>query len=375
MKRLRILPGGTSTREGSALERLQAQVKDLAQQVARQPSAKDLRELRQAVRSLSRQSNEDDKRMFEALDRMASSTQSVVLGPWTGEVGFELLYWIPFLEWVRAQWNIRPRELVISRGGVESWYGTAPSAYAETFSVVTTEEFRAAIAQEKRKQHRMGAFDDRILGAVLRQRELAHAEVLHPGMMYRAFAPYWNDEAGYARIDQFTRHRLLDPPAAERPEGLPHEYVAVRFYFSESFPATAENQAFARSTIASLAERIPVVLLNPGFSVDEHDDVAPSASGRIFTIGDSMTPIRNLAVQSAVIAGARAFVGTYGGYSYLAPLYRVPAIAFYSRRTFKSHHLHAAERAFEGIGAAPLIPLDVAQANLVQLALGALAAT
>ncbi len=32
-----------------------------------------------------------------------------------------------------------------------------------------------------------------------------------------------------------------------------------------------------------------------------------------------MTPERNLAVQTAVIARARAFVGTYGGYSYLAP--------------------------------------------------------
>ena len=32
------------------------------------------------------------------------------------------------------------------------------------------------------------------------------------------------------------------------------------------------------------------------------------------------SPRRNLALQSAVIAGARAFVGTYGGYSYLAPL-------------------------------------------------------
>ncbi len=46
--------------------------------------------------------------MFETLDRIASSRQPIVIGPWTGEVGFELLYWIPFLEWVRAHWDIRP---------------------------------------------------------------------------------------------------------------------------------------------------------------------------------------------------------------------------------------------------------------------------
>jgi hypothetical protein len=193
--------------------------------------------------------------------------------------------------------------------------------------------------------------------------------------MYRTFAPYWSDEAGYARIDQFTRYRRLEPPLADRPDGLPHDYVAVRFYFSSSFPATPENQAFARTAIASLAERTTVVLLNPGFRVDDHDDLPTSAAGRVVTIADRMTPARNLAVQSAVIAGARAFVGTYGGYSYLAPLYGVPAVAFYSKRTFKPHHLHAAERAFAGVGAAALVPLDVACAPLVQLALGALATT
>jgi ADP-heptose:LPS heptosyltransferase len=155
---------------------------------------------------------------------------------------------------------------------------------------------------------------------------------------------------------------------------LPADYVAVRFYFSECFPATPENQQFARNVVASLAERTTVVVLNPGFAVDEHTDWTPDARGRVVSIGDGLTPERNLAVQSAAIAGARAFVGTYGGYSYLAPLYKVPAVAFYSRQSFKLHHLHAAQRAFSQIGAAALMPLDVAQASLVQAAIGALVA-
>jgi hypothetical protein len=27
-------------------------------------------------------------------------TGDIIAGPWTGEVGFELLYWIPFLNWL-----------------------------------------------------------------------------------------------------------------------------------------------------------------------------------------------------------------------------------------------------------------------------------
>ena len=375
MKRPRLFTSGADARERKVLDRLQAQLSDLAEQVARQPTAKDLRELRQAVRSLSAQSDRDDPRTFETLDQITAGGRPVIVGPWTGEVGFELLYWIPFLEWVRSRWDVRAREIVISRGGVESWYGTAPEAYVDALSLVSADEFRSATSDEKRKQRRIGSFDERIVAAAAQQRGFGDVAILHPGLMYRMFAPYWSDEAGYARIDQFTRYRRLEPPLADRLDGLPHDYVAVRFYFSSSFPATPENQAFARTAIASLAERTTVVLLNPGFRVDDHDDLPPSAAGRIVTIADRMTPARNLAVQSAVIAGARAFVGTYGGYSYLAPLYGVPAVAFYSKRTFKPQHLHAAERAFAGIGAAALVPLDVACAPLVQLALGALATT
>jgi len=350
-----------------------ARLADIARMVGEQPTAKDLRELRQALRGVAGQ--QPERRLFEALDQVASSGRPLLIGPWTGEVGFELLYWIPFLEWARAHWQLSPgREVIVSRGGVASWYGRDAAQYVDVFSLVAPEEFRAAVAEEKRKHRRPGAFDERVADAVVARRGLGEIDHLHPGLMYRAFAPYWSDEAGYALIDRFTRPRLLDRPADAAPAGLPADYVAVRFYFSECFPATEENRMFARSVVSSIAERTPVVVLNPGFSVDEHSDWLPDSRDRIIPITGGLTPERNLAVQSAVIAGARAFVGTYGGYSYLAPMYKVPAIAFYSRPSFKLHHLHAAQRTFSQIGAAALLPIDVAQASLVQVALGALVA-
>jgi hypothetical protein len=88
-------------------------------------------------------------------------------------------------------------------------------------------------------------------------------------------------------------------------------------------------------------------------------------------IADLMCPERNLEIQTAVIAGARAFIGTYGGYSYLAPLCGVPSIAFYSERdAFFAHHLELAERVFRRLGAGSLVPIDVRDAGLLRLALG-----
>jgi hypothetical protein len=72
-----------------------------------------------------------------------------------------------------------------------------------------------------------------------------------------------------------------------------------------------------------------------------------------------MRPEDNLALQTAAIGRASAFVGTYGGYSYLAPLCGVSSVAFYSRQSFKQHHLELAHRAFQRLGGAQLMPVDV----------------
>ena len=349
-----------------------ARLEELIRAVGDRRIAKELRELRQALRGVA--APQPAPSLFETIDQIAASGRPVVIGPWTGEVGFELLYWIPFIEWLRARWQLSPdRELIVSRGGVAAWYRQSADRYVDILSLFSADDFRVSVAEEKRKHRRPGAFDERITEAVVRQRGLGDIDILHPGLMFRAFAPYWSDEAGYALIDQCTRPQLLERSAEKLRTPLPADYVAVRFYFSECFPATPENRQFARNVVSSLADRATVVMLNPGFAVDEHTDWIPD-SRSIISISEGLAPERNLGVQSAVIAGARAFVGTYGGYSYLAPLYKVPAVAFYSRQTFKLHHLHAAQRTFSQIGAAALMPMDVAQASLVQAALGALVA-
>ena len=110
-----------------------------------------------------------------------------------------------------------------------------------------------------------------------------------------------------------------------------------------------------------------MVLLNPGLRVDDHADYAAAASNRVISIETGLAPERNLAVQSAALSHARGFVGTYGGYAYLAPFYGVPAVGFYSDRAFKLHHLHVAQRVFERLGSATVMAIDTAHVELVHL--------
>ena len=66
----------------------------------------------------------------------------IIAGPWLSEVGFEVLYWIPFLRWFQDRYRIDAERIVaISRGGVAEWYGGIAGRYVEIFDHLSPEEF------------------------------------------------------------------------------------------------------------------------------------------------------------------------------------------------------------------------------------------
>src|SRR4029450_13762233 len=84
-------------------------------------------------------------RALDALRRGAG----VRVGPWTGEVGFELLYWIPFLTWLAGQGPGGRRLVAVSRGGAAPWYRHLTSRYMDILDLVTSDEFRERTAGKK----------------------------------------------------------------------------------------------------------------------------------------------------------------------------------------------------------------------------------
>jgi hypothetical protein len=312
---------------------------------------------------------ERERYLRERMGRLVASNLPLIVGPWTGEVGFELLYWIPFLQRLRQMYPIDPGRLtVISRGGVRAWYGHVGGDYAETFDMTTPSAFREATEAIK-KQRNPRAFEKIIVKTVMRRRGFTNVHLIHPSLMYELLWSFWAYQATVSHVDAFTSFRRLPSAAGALPPGLPDDYVAVRFYFSDCFPDTPANRDFIARTLDALAARTHVVLLNTPFAVDDHRDFVTSRSDRVHTIAEHMSPPTNLAIQTAVVENARAFVGTYGGYAYLAPFYGVNSIAFYSRTTFKRQHLDLAHRVFERLGTARLMPVDLRAIEAVELAL------
>jgi hypothetical protein len=327
------------------------------------------------------ESVEEVEETKEALTRMARSGKPIVIGPWLSETGFELLYWIPFLNWAKGYGNFRDDRLIaVSRGGCASWYRHLAAGYADVFDFYSPDEFRTRNEQRileqggLQKHVEIAEFDQEILDRVRRAAGRGEVEVLHPSMMYRLFRIFWRLQASVGLVQGFTVHRRIErPPLGDLAARLPQEYVAAKFYTNNSFPDTAANRAFVAAWLNQLSASHEIVLLNTGLRFDDHDDFQPARRDRIHTVDSLMTPRDNLDVQTRIIGGAKAFVGTYGGFSYLAPLLGVNTLAFFSDGSgFRIDHLEIAKRVFTDLNAASFLPLDVRDLELLRVGLGAL---
>ena len=310
------------------------------------------------------------------IEHSVNGRAPLLLGPWTGEVGYEILYWIPFLRWLAAAYRLSPDRLVaVSRGGAASWYDGIANTYVDAFDLMTPDAFgahaRARTADIRTsKQLALSPLDREIVSSVSR-RVGAAPQAVHPSLMYRLFRAFWSGHQSMSFLERHTRFARIVPPTAADLSGLPREYVAVKFYSARSLPADPSIRATLRSVVAGLALRTPVVLLDTAVRVDEHEDFTFDDIPNTHSARPLMTPSTNLAVQTQIMAGARAFVGTCGSVAWLAPMLGVDTVPLLADAGFLHAHLHVARRVFHRLpGAGMFSPCDLAAVNRLGLAVG-----
>ena len=315
----------------------------------------------------------------EIITMLGRQDRPIIVGPWLTEAGFELLYWIPFLAWVKAYANLHDDQLIIvSRGGAAPWYRHVTPHYHDILSLYSADEFRlrneARVHDQKgRLKHiDVGEFDREIVERVKRARGLNKVRTLHPSLMYDLFNVFWRQQAPITLIEAFSVFRQLPKlPLGELAAHLPRDYVAVKLYANAALPQSAANSAFMAQVLADITQTTDVVLLNTGQRYDDHSDFAPPRRERLHTVEHLMTPETNLDVQTRIICGAKACVGTYGGFSYLAPFYGTNAVAFFSNpNAFRFDHLEVSKRVFSSLKSGSFVPLDIKDVDVVRLALG-----
>ena len=300
-------------------------------------------------------------RVRTQVGRLAKQRGPVLVGPFTGEVGFELLYWVPFIRWaVREFPDLDGRLVVISRGGAEPWICGLDARYMDILTLFSPEEFARHRALADKQRHGVAEFEEKVCEAVKRRIGAPDAPVLHPSVLYQAYFRFLKtNQLAYVRsvrrgedgLEGLTSvYAPIEPPdPGVLAEHLPEEYVAVRFYSSSSFKDAPEGRRFTSAVIESLTRQTNVVLLGHRFNLDEHRDVRGDLPDNVISVDHLLSPENNLALQTAVVGRAKAFVGTYGGFAYLAPFLGVPSLSFsIDRGKTHSWHYELAQRIFDG---------------------------
>ena len=302
-----------------------------------------------------------------ALARIASGTGPVIAGPWLAEVGYEAMYWVPFLRWVQDRFRLPASRLVVlSRGGVSGWYAGIADRYVDIFDHLTpadlaarNEQRQAASESGGRKQTSITALDEELLAFARSAAGAAGATVLHPSLLFQLFRDVWLGNLPVEFL--WARTEFANFPRPPRPAltGLPETYVAVKFYSGVALPDSPFNRSALRGIVESIAARTPVVMLDTGLAVDDHGDYAFSGIPNVVSARAWMTPQTNLGVQTALIAHASQYVATCGGLAWMAPFLRVPTVAVYSDDRLLGPHLMLARQAARQVGAADFMPLDL----------------
>lgn len=343
-----------------------AGVRDRAINIAKEVFRRLRRPVRAALRRRTQLADQWEFYRTEwSVEREIEATVSrgrlLVAGPWLSEVGYETLYWIPFLHWVKAAFRIDAERIVaVSRGGVGSWYAGVASRYVEIWDDLDPAEFaRRNAKRSATKQFAPSPLDRDVLGEVARRIGTSEFDVLHPALMYRLFTLYWSGQRAMGFMDAHTRFTRHEAPVLIDPALLPREYVAVKFYAARSMPDSPEIRSVLAVLLATLAERLPVVLLDTGLVLDEHADYEFTASGRLVSARRWMTPQNNLGVQTQIVAGARAFVGTCGSIAWLAPRLGVDTSAMFVDPKWLHAHLAIAMRAYHKLDAGRFAVADL----------------
>jgi hypothetical protein len=303
--------------------------------------------------------------------RAARGSGPIVVGPWLSEVGYEVLYWVPFLRWFTDYYRIDPaRVIAVSRGGVSGWYEGIADRYVELLDLYPHDEFASrnrARQQGDQKQKGIAQLDEDILAKVRERIGRDDLHVCHPSIMFRLLRQFWLGNESLDHALSYLHYEKVAPTQTVPLPALPNDYVAMKFYTARSFGAQHRHNDLLRAVVESIARRHPVVLLGTGLALDEHEDFLFAGIPGVTNAASWMRPENNLGVQTEIIRRARRFVGTCGSVAWLAPMLGTDTLAVYSDDHLLTSHLYAARHGYGSMQAGRFVALDLQALELMAL--------
>lgn len=301
------------------------------------------------------------------LAAIARGRRPIIAGPWLAEVGYEVLYWIPFLRWFCDAHGVPPDRLVaFSRGGMDPLYADVAGRYVDIFDLLTPAQLAARNAERRhrqegggQKQSAVDTVDEQLLTAARARLGLDAGTVCHPSLFFRLFRHVWHGNLPLDFLWTHTRYKrqTLDlPQAPGAPSG---RYVSAKLYAGPALSTSPPSRAAVREVVSRTSLVSPIVLLETNLGIDEHHDFDLRGVPHVTSAAPMMTPRTNLGAQLGLISRSEAFLGTCGGLAWVAPLLGVPTVALCDDDEALALHLLVARQAGRSVGAAEFSLLDL----------------
>src|SRR6185312_5092378 len=138
----------------------------------------------------------------------------VLLGPFLGEIGYELEYWIPFLRRLLREHRIAPEQAtVMTRGGAALWYRDFAAQELDVLQLLSPEEYLPRLEERRRdagdlKQLRVGRLDRELVA--LAHERLGAFTLVHPGLMFTRLRGLWFRDEPLDTLWPQVEYRRLD---------------------------------------------------------------------------------------------------------------------------------------------------------------------
>ena len=202
-------------------------------------------------------------------------SEYVLFGPWTSEIGFELLYWIPYL---KKNFKLENKKIIIiSRGGVENWYKFSNYyKYFNLLDLVSSSEIKNHFDIKKsiggQKQFFLEDFDKKIIQKVKEKLKINSIEVIHPKEMYNFFKPYWSGLYSYGFrtiVEKEMKFNELD-----KIDLKVKNFVACKIYSSSILNIDQNKEIYSQKIkiiLNEILKKFNIIFLN--FETDDDHQV------------------------------------------------------------------------------------------------------
>lgn len=277
------------------------------------------------------------------------NAKTVLLGPWTGEVGPELQYWIPYLRRIRSLGFFgNGKVIAISRGGVEVWYSDFVNDYVDFFDYQDATAFSKAQINPKTKSHKQLAWtmsEQYLIEKIVKDKKIENFAVVHPSVMWREIIPWLEERINLdivlAKLSfkKFSKSTKFDVDFVDKLK-LPRKYIAVKFYANDIFISSRENQQFVNTLVNLISKKTQLVILGSKAQIDDHKLLKIVTHPNVIGINAKVPSRHNLGIQTEILRRSQGFIGTNGGFSVLAAFLSKPCLSFYSEKLGTYARIH-----------------------------------